>query len=226
MTPEDSTGPFKIHGEPQDAARVDDEYGDVHFSQRREGLARDGLPSRTRSRSLMIAIVVVVLFVLILLFWSIPKPKRALNDPRLAAMQTRINQLAKRLNDVEGTLSGLADLKVGLAGTRELAARLDHVEAAYSKRLDEASRKIAELDKALKSVPKKNVAQKAGRARTSTAHKAARKKHAIRYHTVAAGDTLYSLSKRYGLTVARLRAINKLGAKSTIHPGQKLRVSP
>lgn len=226
MTPEDSDGPFKIHDQPQDTGRVQDEYAETHFSQPQAGLTSNGLPSRMRSRSLMIAIVVVVLFVLVLLFWSIPKPKRALNDPRLAAMQTRIGQIEKRLNDIEGMLSGLADLKSGMSGTRDLAARLDHVEATYSKRLDDVSQKIAELDKALKAASGKAAVKKTAPAHTRTAHKSTRKKHTVRYHTVATGDTLYSLSRHYGLTVAKLRAINKLGAKSTIHPGQKLRVSP
>jgi LysM repeat protein len=43
------------------------------------------------------------------------------------------------------------------------------------------------------------------------------------YHVVAKGDTLYSLARRYGLTVARLRQLNGLTADA-INIGQRLRV--
>lgn len=46
----------------------------------------------------------------------------------------------------------------------------------------------------------------------------------IQYHTVSKGDTLYNISKRYGLTVNRLKSLNKMQS-DTIHLGQKLQVS-
>lgn len=43
------------------------------------------------------------------------------------------------------------------------------------------------------------------------------------FHTVVKGDTLYNISRRYGLTVERLKALNGL-AGNTIFIGQQLRV--
>ena len=45
------------------------------------------------------------------------------------------------------------------------------------------------------------------------------------YYAVKKGDTLFSIAKQNGLTVAELRELNELGAKATLKPGQKLRVS-
>ena len=45
-------------------------------------------------------------------------------------------------------------------------------------------------------------------------------------HEVRSGDTLYSISRRYGLTVDQLRTYNNLGKDSAIRPGQKLKLSP
>lgn len=41
-------------------------------------------------------------------------------------------------------------------------------------------------------------------------------------HTVVAGDTLWSIGQRYGVTVAALTDANDLGAAAVIFPGQKL----
>jgi len=45
------------------------------------------------------------------------------------------------------------------------------------------------------------------------------------YYAVKKGDTLYSIAKRHGLTVAELRELNDLSKKASIHVGQKLRVA-
>lgn len=44
------------------------------------------------------------------------------------------------------------------------------------------------------------------------------------YHTVRSGESLYSISRRYGVTVGRLAALNGISAQSVIRPGQRLRV--
>lgn len=46
------------------------------------------------------------------------------------------------------------------------------------------------------------------------------------YHEVKAKETLYQISRRYGLTVDDLRKLNRLTPETVIHPGQKLIVSP
>jgi hypothetical protein len=46
------------------------------------------------------------------------------------------------------------------------------------------------------------------------------------YHEVVAGETLYRISRRYGLTVDELRRLNKLEPKSIIYPAQRLLISP
>jgi LysM repeat protein len=43
-------------------------------------------------------------------------------------------------------------------------------------------------------------------------------------HIVAKGDTLYNISKRYGLTVEELKKINELGS-SNISIGQALSIT-
>lgn len=45
-------------------------------------------------------------------------------------------------------------------------------------------------------------------------------------HTVRAGETLYAISFRYGLTVQALAAWNNLGDGTLIRVGQRLRLSP
>lgn len=45
------------------------------------------------------------------------------------------------------------------------------------------------------------------------------------YHTVRSGETLWGISRRYGLTVEELRTLNKLSPGVTIYPDQRLLVA-
>jgi membrane-bound lytic murein transglycosylase D len=45
-------------------------------------------------------------------------------------------------------------------------------------------------------------------------------------HTVRSGDTLWGISRRYGMSVNELARANGISTKSTLRPGQKLAVRP
>ena len=44
------------------------------------------------------------------------------------------------------------------------------------------------------------------------------------FHTVSPGETLFSISRKYGLTVAQLKELNGIGEQNLITVGQKLRI--
>ena len=46
------------------------------------------------------------------------------------------------------------------------------------------------------------------------------------YHQVMPGETLYSISKKYGLSVGDVRRLNNLTQDQSIQPGQKLLIMP
>ena len=49
-------------------------------------------------------------------------------------------------------------------------------------------------------------------------------KPAVKTHVVKKGETLYSISKQYGLSLAQLMTLNKLSKGAVINPGQKLKI--
>ena len=59
----------------------------------------------------------------------------------------------------------------------------------------------------------------------NTSQQASRTNDSPRFHVVRSGDTLWSISQRYSLSVDELRRINNLTRRSTIKPGQRLVVS-
>lgn len=61
------------------------------------------------------------------------------------------------------------------------------------------------------------------RAKSTTAAKAAPSPKAT--HTVRAGDTLWAIARKHGMSVSALCSLNGLAATATIHPGQTLAVA-
>jgi hypothetical protein len=72
----------------------------------------------------------------------------------------------------------------------------------------------------------KNIAEKKSRkAESFKSSEVSRKLSKKHYHTVNSGESLWGISRRYGLTVKNIRILNKLNNKSAIYPGQKLLVT-
>ena len=64
------------------------------------------------------------------------------------------------------------------------------------------------------------------KSKTLKAAKVSKKTTLNRYHIVKPGETLYQIGPQYGLSVNKLRQLNKLGNSDTIYPGQKLVIRP
>ncbi len=226
MRPDDPNDHFKIQQEEEEPAESGDDYLDAEayssLRSRRRGRLGGGA---TRSRGLMVALVVVVLALLVFLFWSIPKPRRASQDPAIMEIKTQLQQMEQRLSTIEETLADLQNLKNQVSASEELAGRVDRFEASFSMRLADMDRKVADLEKKLSAAAvKKKAAPKAGKAAAKPRKKSAAKPK-IRYHTVSSGETLYRISRKYGLSVDTLKKINGLKSNA-IRKGQKLRVTP
>jgi len=97
--------------------------------------------------------------------------------------------------------------------------RFDRLEASMTLRMDHVAKGLNDLQKKIAQVrPKKPQVLKPAKVAPKTTKK--------RYYTVRSGDTLYGISRTHGLTVKKLRILNKLSDKAVIHPGQELLVGP
>jgi LysM repeat protein len=108
---------------------------------------------------------------------------------------------------------------------RALEARLKQVEDKITG-LEGVDKRLSQIEEQSKELA--TLRQRLDNLQTSSTSKIARPPEKVkeaRYHKVQAGDTLYSISHRYGLTVEELRRLNKLAPGAVIHPDQKLMVS-
>jgi len=103
-------------------------------------------------------------------------------------------------------------------------------DPALLQQLDALAQKVEALEKqpaagtkAKTSTSSKPVAETKAKSPAPTKPAASTEKQ---YHTVQKGDTLYRISKKYGISVEDLRKLNDLSGDQALRAGQKLQVSP
>ncbi len=162
---------------------------------------------RGPNRSLLIggAIVLVVLIIFIVVLSG----GQDLSPEDLKAIQGRISQLEDRMTRVEGMMDRVPDFGKQMEGIRK---DIDGMQTAL---------------KGLKTEINRTNKQMAGLRKKSDSSGGVSKTGAKRYHTVRSGDSLFSIAKKYGLTINDLRRLNsKLDKSGKIMPGQKILVGP
>ena len=134
------------------------------------------------------------------------------------ALSEEVALLNKRLEDIEFRIGNLEQLSSGNESlgtlknnTDMLAQQFQALETKLGRNLNQINDKLAALEKNQKAAPPK----------TATPPKSA-KKASPKIHVVKAGETLYQISRKYGLSVEQLKKLNGMGNDVTIRPGQEL----
>ena len=141
------------------------------------------------------------------------------DSPRPALSDTRLEQLESRLSLLEGLNADSTVSNGRAAGSPAIADRLDRLEAAWNQRLEKIEKEIARL----KKLPAPSPAPAAVPAAAPAARPAASptpREPAV--YEVRAGDTVYGISRKHGISVEALRRLNGLNEQDVIRPGQKL----
>jgi hypothetical protein len=164
-------------------------------------------------------LVVGCLLLIVLLFIVFSFTGDDVGEDRFLAMEARLKRIEDRIAKIEDVDEKLTRIWEQAKDFEQFKVRFERQEASLSLRLDNLSKEVDRLQQ-LKTVakPAKTEVSKTNKTVDTTAKP--------KYHTVSQGETLYGISRQYGLTVEKLRQINKLTEGTTIQPGQKLLVKP
>ncbi len=177
--------------------KEDDDWAEEDIDSPKRG--GTGLGNRSHLSFLVGIIIAAVLAAAISYFVA----KRSGSDTKLlqmklAAFEEKISSLERQISDLQG--------KSGPTGT----------DPALLQRIEDLVRKVETLEK--RAQPSANAEVKPAPHKPAvTAEK--------RYHTVQKGETLFKISKTYGITPETLRKLNNLSVGQSLRTGQKLLVS-
>lgn len=160
--------------------------------------------------------IVAVLFIVIVLLFVFIRTGNG-DKAMLSSVEQRLQQLENRLNQLEGMTNKINDTEEFQKAQKALMVRLDRVETSMAKKLDEMGRQVKQL--------KSQTQKTSGKSSPKPSKETGTSNKGGGTHVVKKGETLYSISKQYGLSVAQLRSINKLSENAAIFPGQTLKIT-
>jgi LysM repeat protein len=157
----------------------------------------------SKSLRILLGILLVLIFAGGILYFLSKRPTGGEASPlqsKVTALEQKIAGLEKQLAELQG--------KISTSGP----------DPALLQRVDALAQKVEALEK-----QKQPTAE--SKAKSSPPSKPAVSTEK-QYHTVQKGETLYRISKKYGISVEELRKLNNLSADQPLRTGQKLLVSP
>jgi anti-anti-sigma factor len=198
---------------------VYDSLGDAMKSYRkneemgmREEEGDDGFDGRLHSEGskmplLVIAGGIFVFFILIIIYMTRD------SSSGIEELQKRVALLEERMTQAGGQSKNVSVMPEKIEGLRkEFAEKTKQLESDLARLRQDTESASAKAVSTVKAVPapRPSVAQPP---------------RVLKYHTVMQGETLFSISKKYGITIDEMRRLNNLKSNQTIGVGQKLIVS-
>ena len=174
-----------------------------------------------RKPSMLPSIISAVGFLVLIIFGIaiLSRTQDLAEYEQLMVLESRLEKMERKLAGVEHAAPTTNDAFNPQQQFEQLAARLDRLEADINTKMDQ-------IIKGLESHKKPPIQPPAPAAKAPQPEKIEEKAAKAQTHKVRAGETLYRISQRYGITVDQLRTINNLGPNTKIYPGQEIRLTP
>lgn len=215
MEPKDSDTLFKLDSAPQEDFSEEDQH--LLWNKKKKNVVSKWFKMPEDFPYSWLAVGCLVLMVLLFVVFAFNSGE--VSEEQFSALEARLKRIEDRIAKIEDVDEKLTRIWEQAKDFEQFKVRFERQEASLSLRLDNLSKEVGRLQQLKTAVkPAKTESSKT----TKTVDKTAKP----RFHTVSQGETLYGISRQYGLTVEKLRQINKLAEGTAIQPGQKLVIKP
>ena len=172
---------------------------------------------KSKGQSLVVwGLGIIIVIILLAVFF---RGSRTPGSKDLEIMRERIEHLDARVVRLESFGKKVMAIENQFADMEQTLSRLEASNRALNQQVSDLTRKTESLSTPTASGSAKPQASPSQQSPPSQQTKA-------RYHEVSRGETLFRISKKYGITVNQLRQLNNLKENQAIYPGQKLLVKP
>ena len=206
------------HPEESNSYYEDDGYPSFKDNNSKKNNFLSGMPLRYIFWGLGIAVVLFLILELGSIF------NGQADQARIDTLEKKIEHLERKLQKVDDVDEKVTRIWEQAKSFETFKTRFDRSEASMSLRMDHLAMSLDSLQKkSNETIAKIDKLEKSTISPQRTISRIPAKKRATsKTHTVVKGDTLYSISRKYNLSLERLSAINKLPKGAVIHVGQVL----
>ena len=193
---------FVINDKYDDARELDQEdYYDNHSGILRKKYLN---PFTIGAAGLVVIVILLVVF--------LSGPEDTVDSKRLQSLEVKIQQLEKKLASIDAIDQTLDRLGKQEQNLNLISERFDRFNSTVTTQIDQIIKELGALHQKSSQAPQP--------AKTD------QKEPKAKFHQVRAKETLWGISRQYGLTVSQLSSYNNMGADATLQPGQKLKLTP
>ena len=195
---------------------------DMEFSAVGENIQhrKESFDSKSKRKFLFLGSAVVLVLIVLIVLLPRGSDKRSKGD--LLSIQDKLNRLEKKLTVINGMKDRMTLLEKRGEGLQQLTIERDSNVQNLSGELDKLNQKVDDMLQK-RTVP---VADKTEKPRVSQKQTTPTSSTKKQYHLIRAGENLYRISLRYGISLDELCHLNNITEKQAIFPGQKLLVTP
>jgi cell division protein FtsL len=170
---------------------------------------------------LIVLLAAAIIALIVVLMMLLNGNGDALNTQKVAALEARIQRLEESLDKYSAIDEKVTRIWEQAKSFEKFKDRFDRSEASTSLRMDHLTMSLEAIQKQLAAANRQPPpAPAAQESKEKSVEPVVSSK--IVYHEVAPGDTLYSISKKYNMSLNDLRKMNHMEPNAVIVPGQKL----
>jgi LysM repeat protein len=190
--------------------------------------AQDG-GSKKSMKPIVIAGAGLLVAVIVVLMLMSGTPRSGEKDA-IKNIEGRLKAVEEKLAKLEWIDTGLARLDRKEKEIASISERMLQLETTLNKKVDQLSREVAKPSPKPGEPPAAKPETAAPKPEAAGAKPAApaksEKEVKAKVHVVQKGETIYGISRKYGIPADQLLKLNKLGPKDPIKPGQQLVLGP
>jgi LysM repeat protein len=212
---------FVMSGKKTEAEDGEESYG--YAPAEHSGRQKSIKPVLIAGGILLVAVIVILMFLS-------TTPKSGEKD-QIKGIETRLKGIEEKLAKLEWIDTGMARLDRKEKEIASISERMTQLEATVTKKVDQLSKDMTKPPPKPPESPPAPKPESAPHKAEAAAPKAAapakvEKEPKGKIHVVQKGETLYGISRKYGIPAEQVMKLNKLGPKDFIQPGQQLVLGP
>ena len=152
----------------------------------------------------------IIIVILVVTFLS--GSKDTVDSKQLKSLEAKIQQLEKKLASIGVMDQALDQIAKQEEKLNRISERFGRFNSTVTTQIDQIIKELGALHQKSSQAPQPV--------------KTNQKKTTPKFHQVRAKETLWGISRQYGLTLDQLRSYNNMDSNATIKPGQKLKLTP
>lgn len=214
----------QLEEKPFEAESSEDYFDELEYSSFNSGKMRNLSSKFLNKNEIAFIIVGAGIFIAIFFFIiSVTKRHQIVNETDLQSVNERLQIIEERLTAIQTAEDKPFTLEAESKELDNLTKHYEEMENTLTEELHRLTQKINEIERSIQIFQSTNTPTPADP--NPPIVQADSGSNPQTFHTVRPGDTLYSISKRYDITLDDLYRINQFSPGEKIYPGQKLSIS-